>query len=48
MWPRGVDRLVFVLLIAMSALLAIFLLFAISVSYRELISRAPPPIPPPA
>lgn len=48
MWPRGVDRLVFVLVIAMGALLSIFLLFAVSVSYRELIARAPPPISPPA
>lgn len=48
MWPRGVNRLVFVLVISMSALLAIFELFAISLSYRELTSRAPPPIPPPA
>jgi hypothetical protein len=48
MWPRGVDRVTFVLVIAMSTLLAIFLLFAVSVSYRELISRAPPPTPPPA
>ena len=48
MWPRGVDRVIFVLVIAMSALLAIFVLFAISISYRELIARAPPPTPPPA
>jgi hypothetical protein len=48
MWPRGVDRLIFVLIIVMSALLAIFMLFALSLSYRELMARAPPPTPPPA
>jgi hypothetical protein len=48
MWPQGVDRVIFVLVIALSTLLAIFILFAISVSYRELIARAPPPTPPPA
>jgi hypothetical protein len=48
MWPRGVDRLIFVLVVAMSMLLTIFVLFVASVSYRELMSRVPPPKPPPA
>lgn len=47
MWPQGVDRIIFVLVIVMSAIVAIFELFAISLSYRELIRYAPPPTPPP-
>jgi hypothetical protein len=43
MWPRGVNRLIFVLVVAMSAILTIFTLFTASVSYRELMARAPPP-----
>lgn len=48
MWPRGVNRVIFVLVVAMSVMLTIFVLFATSASYRELMSRAPPPTSPPA
>lgn len=46
--PRGVNELEFVLVIAMGAMLSIFEFFAISLSYRELTGRAPPPTPPPS
>jgi hypothetical protein len=46
MWPRGVDRVIFVVVVCMSVILTIYTLFAASVSYRELMARAPPPTPP--
>jgi hypothetical protein len=47
LWPRGVDRLQFVLIIVMMALLSIFELFALSLSYRELTAPGPRPSDPP-
>jgi hypothetical protein len=48
LWPRGVGRLEFVLVIVMGALLSIFEFFAVSLCYRELTARMPPPTTPPA
>jgi len=46
LWPRGVDRLQFVLLVLMMALLSIFELFALSLSYRALTTPGPRPSDP--